>query len=163
MQKLKFQPVYLPNTRELVIKFRADSFVVSFGNADRFYESDGKGDERYLQWLKDKISKDPNSVVHVLDGDSIIGQIEMGRLRDDQSVGYVNLNYLIPEKRGLGFGAQLDEHTTSYFRSLGLKRARLSVSPTNRSAVRFYEKMGWVDLGPREEHPEVHYMEKVLE
>lgn len=160
--KLTFKPIDLAKTLDLVIRFRADSFVVSFGDADRFYEADGKGDERYLGWLQEKIAKDHNSVVHVLDGDTIIGQIEMARLRDDQTVGYVNLYYLRPERRGEGLGAQLDEHAGAYFRSIGLRRARLSVSPANKRAVRFYEKMGWVDLGPRPGHPEVHYMEKVF-
>lgn len=45
---------------------------------------------------------------------------------------------------------------------MGLKKARLSVSPTNERAIKFYEKMKWVDLGPREDHPEVHFMEKVI-
>ncbi len=45
---------------------------------------------------------------------------------------------------------------------LHLIKSRLSVSPTNLQAIRFYEKMGWKDLGPRLDHPEVHWMERVL-
>jgi RimJ/RimL family protein N-acetyltransferase len=160
--QLDFRPIDLEHHRDIVLQFRADSFVVSFGNADRFYEDDGKGDERYVTWLQEKIASDPNSVVHVFDGDKIVGQIEMARFRNDANVGYVNLYYLTPDRRGDGLGAQLDSHATNYFRSLGLSRARLSVSPTNVRAVRFYEKMGWINLGPREGHPEVNYMEKIL-
>lgn len=139
-----------------------DSFVVSFGDAKRFYEEDGQGGERYIQWLKAKIDKDPASVVHIWQDSEIIGQIELGRLRDDPTRGYVNLYYLIPEKRGKGFGEFLDQYSTDYFRKLGLPIVRLSVSPTNGRAISYYMKMGWVDLGPRPGHPEVHFMEKKI-
>ncbi|MBD2168314.1 GNAT family N-acetyltransferase [Calothrix membranacea FACHB-236] len=102
----------------------------------------------------------PNSCVHVWKQEQIIGQIEMMRCRNDSSVGYVNLFYLTPEFRGLGFGQQLDEHAADFFQRLGCHSARLNVSPTNRVAMRFYLKHGWVDLGQREDDPEVHYFEK---
>jgi ribosomal protein S18 acetylase RimI-like enzyme len=113
-----------------------------------------------LDWLKDKIENDPRSVAHAVVGDQTVGQLELGLLRGDATYGYVNLYYLAPEFRGKGFGKQLDEYAMSYFKSLGLSRARLSVSPTNRHAFEFYKKIGWKDLGPREGHPEVHFMEK---
>ena len=159
---IEFRPVDISVHRNTCIEFRADSFVASFGNAEKFYEADGKGAERYIDWLKTKIDKDPASVVHVWEGDKIIGQIEMGRLRDDQTCGYVNLYYLIPEKRGHGLGTLLDQHSMSYFKNHGLEKVRLSVSPTNGRALAYYKKMGWVDLGPRLGHPEVHFMEKIL-
>ena len=43
-----------------------------------------------------------------------------------------------------------------------MERVQLSVSPTNFQAVSYYKKMGWIDLGPREGHPEVHMMEKKI-
>jgi RimJ/RimL family protein N-acetyltransferase len=57
----------------------------------------------------------------------------------------------------------------NFLRSLGFKKVRLSVSPTNLRAVQFYKKNGWIDLGERDE-PELkktlkfrlHYMEKYL-
>ena len=80
MAQLTFRPLDLTNTRDLTIRFREDSSVASFGDAEKFYEVDGKGDKRYITWLKEKIAKDPNSVVHVFDGDNIVGQIEMARI-----------------------------------------------------------------------------------
>lgn len=126
MSRLAFQPIDLKTSRNLTVHFREDSFIASFGDADKFHGADGKGAERYITWLQSKIAKDPNSVVHVLENGEIIGQIEM-----------------------------------DLFRSLGLNKARLSVSPSKKSAMRFYEKLGWRDLGPRLEHPEVHFMEKM--
>jgi ribosomal protein S18 acetylase RimI-like enzyme len=102
----------------------------------------------------------PNSCVHVWKEDQIIGQIEMMLWKRDSSVGYVNLFYLTPEFRGHGFGQQLDRHATHFFKHLGCQSAHLNVSPTNQVAMRFYLKHGWVDLGQREDDPEVHYLEK---
>lgn len=160
---LEFKPINLGQHQDLCVQFRADSFVCSFGSADRFYEADGNGAEGYLQWLRQRITKIPNSCVHIWKGEQIIGQIEMGFWKNDSSVGYVNLFYLIPEFRGQGFGQQLDRYAANFFKHLGCKSARLAVSPANRVAMRFYLKHGWVDLGQREDAPEVHYLEKTYE
>ncbi len=102
MDSLSFKTIDLARDQSIALKFREDSFVVSFGNADQFYEYDGQGHVRYLEWLKAKIEKDARFAVHVWQGDQIIGQLELGKPRNDPTVGYVNLYYLIPEKRGVG-------------------------------------------------------------
>jgi RimJ/RimL family protein N-acetyltransferase len=159
---LSFQPIDLSLTTDLCIRFREDSFVSSFGDASKFYQADGKGAEKYIEWLRGKISNDPSCAVHVWLDSTIIGQMELGVFNSDPTVGYVYLYYLIPDSRGLGYSSYLDQYTSSYFLRLGLTKCRLSVSPTNTSALRFYEKNGWLDLGPRPGHPEVHWMEKVV-
>lgn len=158
----EFKTIDLKLHSDYCLQFREDSFVVSFGNATKFHEADGNGGERYIEWLKLKIAKDPYSVVHYWIDNKIVGQIELGYLKDDPLCGYVNLYYLIPSLRGKGFGADLDKYVTDYFEKKKIKKLRLSVSPTNSSAIAFYEKMGWKDLGPRQDHPEVHYMEKLI-
>lgn len=45
------------------------------------------------------------------------------------------------------------------FQKLGVSRAQLSVSLSNHKAVAYYHKHGWVDLGSRPGHPEVHLMD----
>ena len=160
---LVFVPIDLERHADLCVKFREDSYTCSFGSAEKFHESDGKGAERYIDWLRQRMQEIPNSCVHVWKDNEIIGQIEMRRWRIDPSVGYVNLYYLIPEYRGRGIGCLLDEHVGLFFKQLGCKKARLSVSPSNTAAMKFYLKRGWKDLGPREDAPEVHYMEKYYE
>lgn len=102
----------------------------------------------------------PGSCVHVWKGSAIIGQMEMGRFKGDPTIGYVNLYYLAPEYRNQGLGSFLDKYVVTFLASLGFRKARLNVSPTNRQAVSFYVKHNWKDLGPRPDHPEVHWMEK---
>lgn len=160
---LDFKPINLEQHQDLCIRFRADSFVCSFGSADLFYKEDGSGADSYLQWLRHRLTEIPNSCVHVWQGEQIIGQIEMGRWKYDPNIGYVNLSYLIPEFRGQGFGQQLDGYAANFFKQLGCHSARLSVSPTNLGAMRFYLKQGWVNLGQREDAPEVHELKKIYE
>lgn len=160
--ELRFEPIDLGSAAETAIAFRADSYVCSFGSAERFYEADGKGHERYLVWLRERMQSIPGSCVHVWSGATIIGQLEMGRLTGDPEIGYVNLYYLVPAYRNRGLGLRLDEYATAFLRGLGFRAARLNVSPTNEQAMRFYFKNGWRDLGLNPPHPEVHSMEKNL-
>jgi ribosomal protein S18 acetylase RimI-like enzyme len=160
--QLRFEPIDLASTAELVVRFRADSFACSFGSADRFYEADGQGHERYLVWLRGLMQSMPGSCVHIRSGDAIVGQIEMSRFKNEPQMGYVNLYYLAPAHRNRGLGRELDEYATAYLREKGFRVARLNVSPTNSQALRFYLKNGWLDLGSRPGHPEVRSMEKPL-
>lgn len=159
-QHISFATIKLPETQDLCVKMRADSFQESFGNTDRFYQDDGE--KKYLEWLKAKIDRNPRSAVHVLFKNEIIGQIELGKLKTDPSVGYVNLYYLLPQYRGQGFSALLDNYVTNFLKSEGHSLAQLAVSPTNKRAIRFYENHGWINKGPRENSPEVHAMQKML-
>lgn len=157
---LEFKPINLERDQDLCVQFRADSFMSSFGSADRFYKEDGSGAEEYLQWLRQRMIEISNSCVHIWKEEQTIGQIEMSRWKHDASVGYVNLFYLTSEFRGQGFGQQLDQYAARFFKHLGCQSARLSASLTNRPAMRFYLKHGWVDLGQRKDDPEVHYLKK---
>jgi ribosomal protein S18 acetylase RimI-like enzyme len=60
----------------------------------------------------------------------------------------------------MGLGAQLDRFAVDFLCRAGHRAARLCVSPTNLPAVAFFRKHQWRDMGPRADHPEVHYMEK---
>jgi GNAT superfamily N-acetyltransferase len=162
MDILSIKPIQLDLHRDTCDSFREDSYVVSFGDAKKFHGDDGNGAERYIDWLKGKISQDPYSVVHVWRGHTIIGQIELGKLRRDPNCGYVNLYYLIASERGRGLGKFLDDHAVEYFKSQQLQRAQLSVSPQNIQAITFYEKKGWRNLGLREDDPGVLLMEKLI-
>lgn len=160
--ELRFEPIDLNSASETAVAFRADSFVCSFGSAERFHEADGKGRERYLSWLRQLMQSIPGSCVHVWSRETIIGQIEMNRFKLEPTLGYVNLYYLVPAYRNRGLGQRLDNYATTFLRSIGFRLARLSVSPSNQQAMRFYSKNGWRDLGVRPGHAEVNLMEKNL-
>ena len=113
--------------------------------------------------LREAMEAFPQGFLHVWDGDEIVGQIEVQRADRNPPAGYVRLFYLRPAHRDRGLGAQLEAHVCDLFRSLGADHLRLSVSPTNAQAWRFYEKHGWVDLGPRDDGSASKLMEKRLD
>lgn len=162
-QEIVFLPIDLERHLDEVVRNRLDSFVSSFGEEKgraAFYGPDGDGVAKYIDWLKAKMAIDPYLAVHAWQGDRIIGQMELGTLKTDSSVGYVNLYYLIPEFRGTGVSKALDDYAVRYLKSKGHKTARLAVSPTNSRALRYYTRMGWADLGQRADAPELNWMEK---
>ena len=169
MSDLGFFPINFELHSDLCIKFRADSFLCSFNTEKTFWEKDGLGGERYISWLKNKISM-RFSAFHIWQENNIIGQLELGQRKPADDFGYINLYYLIPSERGQGHSAHIDRFAMEYLLSLGFKIAKLAVSPTNLRAKKFYEKNGWIDLGPRvapvghvsaNEFP-VHEMEKQI-
>ena len=166
-EKIEFKKIDLDLHKDTAINFRADSFMTSFGTDKGFWEDDGQGGERYIEWLN---NKDPNKfgAYHIWKNDEIIGQIELALFKDDESWGYINLYYLRENYRGKGLSKKLDEFATEFFKGLGVEKAKLSVSPTNSRAIKFYEKNGWIDKGPRSFEGRkghavtnlVHFMEK---
>jgi ribosomal protein S18 acetylase RimI-like enzyme len=158
--EISFETIQINKHKDLCIKFRKDSYFCSFGSTEK-YLSEG-GDHSYLKWLDDKITQNPGAAVHMKWNGKIIGQVELGKMRSLPHFGYVNLFYLAPEFRGKGFSVQMDQYATQFLWNCGHQKARLSVSPTNERAVKYYLKMGWKDIGPRPNHEEVHLMEKSL-
>lgn len=158
---LLFKPIDLLQTRDLCVQFRKDSFIASFGSDEKTWPQAFDAN-MYLEWLENKQKKDLHAAVHVWLDDKIIGQLELGSIKDHPTIGYVSLYYLIPDYRGQGYSAALENHATQYLLSKGYTTARLTVSPTNLRALSFYKKNGWMDLGPREGHQGVHLMEKSL-
>jgi GNAT superfamily N-acetyltransferase len=141
------------------IEFRRDSYICSFGNDQIFVEENGADGSAYLDWLAARIQQFPEGHVHAWQGDAIVGQIEM---IIGSRGGYINLFYLRPESRGQGLGGELHAYAVALLRRYRVTVAGLSVSPTNEPAVRYYQRHGWLDRGPRPGAPHVHEMELAI-
>lgn len=157
---LTFRPIELPRDADACIQHRIDSYVVSFGDARRFFEENGADGAKYLAWLAEH-SHDPETCVLAYDGDEVVGHIEAVHSPEHRG-GYVFLYYVVPSRRRQGLGAQLDDYVTRLFSGRGCKRLALTVSATNANAIRFYEARGWVDAGPRPGRPGERRMERSL-
>lgn len=155
---LEFRTIDLIRDAETTVAFRRDSYVCSFGTDYAFGQVDS-----YLEWLRERISRQPEGHVHVWKGDSIIGQLEMIVQRTSPVRGYINLFYLVPEKRGCGFGDAIHDYAIKFMRTGGARLLRLSVSHSNRRALSYYAKHSWRDLGPRVDDASVRLMELSLE
>lgn len=159
-QSLRFREIDLNHDAETCIQFRADSFVESFGSAERFYRAAGEGAKDYLEGLRSKNREWPGSCVHAWLGDAIVGQIELRRDRADPSRAHVLLYYLRPEWRGRGLGQQLDAYVRELCQAGGVRAMTLRVSPKNSRAMAFYRRKGWQDRGVDADHPDVRIMER---
>ncbi len=162
MNSLAFKPIDLEHHAYICIQFAEDTEICSFGSVDGFREEDGKGAERFIERIRAKLAHDPLSCIHVWRDDNIVGQIHLEQFIDS-SIGYINFFYIAPAWRGKGVATRLDDYATAHFKQRGFKSARLSVTPANARAVRFYLNHGWKDLGPREDKPNVHNMENSFE
>lgn len=122
---------------ELAIRHQIDACIATFGNDSRF-----PGAERYLRWLEAKVEEFPDGFLLAYRDDHCVGQLEL-EVPYGRSSGYVNLFYVTPEFRGIGFGRLLHQRAESYFRSWEASSIRLHVSPANLPAMRFYGRMGY--------------------
>ena len=141
---MNFEQIDIKKHRDTVVKFRKDSFKVSFGDTLGFGE-----ETDYLLWLDGKIKEYPNGFVLVEEYGKYIGQLELTiREYDGNDIGYVNLYYLIPEMRGLSKGKELHNYAKQFFENNKVSEYHLRVSPSNINAVKFYRKIGMEEVGP---------------
>lgn len=129
--------------REIVTKFRRDSFEVSFGDEFDFDKED------YLHWLKGKIADSPKGFVLVKKDNNYVGQLELSiRQYEGRDIGYVHLYYLTLMERGKSIGQELHDYARRFFKANNINEFHLRVSSTNTSAIKFYRKIGMNEIGP---------------
>ncbi|MED4920907.1 GNAT family N-acetyltransferase [Weizmannia sp. CD-2023] len=140
---MDFIPIQVRQHLQYILPFRRDSFIVSFGTDANFNARE------YLEWLEMQQVRFPEGFMLAIENGVPIGQLEVTRKDfEGKPIGYVNLYYLIPEKRGSGLGAELHAYAMSVFKKHQLEEYHLRVSPTNKQAISFYEKMGMKWLKP---------------
>lgn len=96
---MNFRAIDIEKDKDMMIQFRKDAFVVSFGTEEGFDETG------YLKRMRERVNKFPDGQVIIDVEHRPIGQMELhiteyGGIK----IGYVNLYYLIPEYRGKGLG-----------------------------------------------------------
>ncbi|RLL48444.1 GNAT family N-acetyltransferase [Oceanobacillus piezotolerans] len=139
---MKFKEIEIKKHRDKVVEFRKDSFKVSFGDTSGFNE------EEYLHWLDEKGKDFSKGFVLVEEDGKYIGQLELTiREFEGKEIGYVNLYYLIPKKRGKGKGKELHDYAKEFFENNKVSEYHLRVSPSNYAAIKFYLKNGMEEIG----------------
>ncbi len=159
---LNFAPIDLDMSGDLSIRFKLEAFRAGSGSEAGFYDVYDGDAKNYLDWIRQGLDDDPESRVHVWRDGSIVGQVELSARSRFADAGYVHLYFLVPELRGQGLGDDLDDYAAAFFSRRGIDRARLSVNRTNSRALAFYERQGWVRLGPRDDHPESLLFERMI-
>jgi GNAT superfamily N-acetyltransferase len=136
-QALSYRTIAPRLDARAAVAHQLDACVCSFGDAARF-----QGAVRYLRWLESKVDEFPEGFLMAFAGDDCVGQLEL-EVPYGASVGYVNLFYVTPPFRGLGFARALHDRASMYFRGWEASRIELHCSPTNERAMRFYRKLGY--------------------
>lgn len=92
-----------------------------------------------------RLSKEDSSyVAKAYCGDDFAGIVELDpELMKNYGAGWLSFCYLSPDYRGKGLGVQLVGHAISVFSRQQRKSLRLHVAETNKSAIQFYDKLGF--------------------
>lgn len=140
---MEFEQVDLTKNLAICLSFRRDAHMLSYGNDDAF------NIEECTAWFNSLKESNPAGFLHVLLNNNIIGQLEFkSAIKFDQELtGYINLIYLLPEHRGKGYGAQLQQYMFALFKFDGCTAAYLRYLPANKIAGNFYIKQGWKPEG----------------
>ena len=158
---LQFVPIDLDQHLEIFLNFIRDTHLCSFGSMEGFIDSEGRGEERFVERVRTRLAEEPESCLHVWQGAEIIGQLHLGRFVDP-AIGYINMLYVSPKWRGTGVAGAIEKYACSSLQAHGFQSAYLSVAAQNHRAIRFYKKQGWADLGPRSDKPSTHNMKKIF-
>ena len=158
---LQFKPIDFEHHMAVFLDFIRDTHLCSFGSMEGFVDSNGRGEERFVERVRTRLIEEPGSCLHVWQGQEIIGQLHLGRFVDP-AIGYVNMLYVSPKWRGTGVASAIEEYACASLRAHGFQSAYLSVAAQNHRAIRFYKKQGWADLGPRPDKPGTHNMKKTF-
>lgn len=154
---ISFKPINFEEHLDICIQFREDSFRASFPGSDVWKEH--WDPDEYANWIQQHATRFPDGAVHIWLNSNIIGQLEFSY---GNGKGHVNLYYLAPAYRGKGLAKQAHDHIANTLRAHNCQYATLRASPTNIRALGFYAKLGWQDLGPDGEHPQVNTFELKL-
>ena len=156
---LQYKPIDLDRHTEVFLDFICDTHLCSFGTMEGFRDENGQGAERFIERVRARLAEEPGSCLHVWRNGEIVGQLHLGRFVDP-AIGYINLFYVSPAWRSTGVASAMENYACAYLQAQGFQSACLSVAAQNHRAIRFYEKQGWTDLGPRQDKPGTHNMEK---
>ena len=90
----------------------------------------------------------PGSVLRFYEGEKSAGLLDLDPLRGKRAgYGWISLLYLEEAYRGRGCGVQLLARAYTLFRAEGRRSIRLHVSAENQTAVAFYLREGFRQIG----------------
>jgi len=98
----------LPGDSEIAFDSYRQACIASFGSAESCSSR-----ESYLSWLSRRIEEFPDGHVMAHLGDRFVGQMEL-QVPYGMTTGYINLFYVAPAWRRLGFGRRLHEFAERY-------------------------------------------------
>lgn len=139
---LWYRPWDPAGERALYLRFRKETW-------ERVHPGQPFDGEGFYDQALRAAQENPWAVVCAMQGDRVAGLLQMELHRyQEEGAGFIYFYYVTPEAREHGLGVQLLGQAVSTFRPLGRDKIRLRCSPDNRQGMHFYEKYGFVPLGP---------------
>lgn len=156
---LRAQPLDGKADRDYYEKRYADAWLFAHGDLAGF------APEPYFEAARGHLRVNPGSVLRFFDRETPAGLLDLDPLRGRHAgCGWISLLYLEPEYRGRGCGVQLLARAYSLFRAQGRRSIRLHVADDNRTALDFYLREGFRQIGSESAgHGRLLLMEKKLE
>jgi ribosomal protein S18 acetylase RimI-like enzyme len=105
------------------------------------------GEREWLSWISGW-EDSTNRLVVGIDADAWVG-MAVGSKTEKDELAHVYGMWVDPLARRGGLGRRLLDDVTDWLRALGATEIELGVTATNRGALAFYERMGFVDTQER--------------
>lgn len=109
---------------------------------------------RHADWVdapeqryRERLAAVPYNVLAVLNGEDV--GLAAGTTPDAACVSHLRSLWVAPAGRGQGVGEALVEAVATWARCQGAVTLALSVRTANAPAIGLYERLGFVDRGPR--------------
>jgi ribosomal protein S18 acetylase RimI-like enzyme len=126
---------------DIVCSFQQETYVLNFPD---FHYTDSFA-AAFRHDLR-RAALDPHHGLFVLDSAQVVGFLWLVICENTwtgERYGYINNVYVAPTQRGGGLGRELMRQADAFFRSRGIKRARLTVTSSNDVAAELYRNCGY--------------------
>jgi ribosomal protein S18 acetylase RimI-like enzyme len=126
--------------RDAVLEFQRDTYELNFPG----FRVGRQFLEEYARTMREGVRRGEGLFVLEQDGQvcGFLWLCLMGTMVDP-CVGYIKNLYVAPAYRGRGYGRLLVEKADQWFQALGVRRAQLTASACNPTAIHLYESMGY--------------------
>ena len=138
---MRFVPMDLNTRGEHFLDCYRDAWIQAHGSLAGFSDI-------YLDIAKKRSAECPGAVVEAYLGEEPVGILELNVHRDEEEgAGCIAFYYMDAAHRGKGLSVQLLGEATSFFRSRGRTSLRLRTAQSNKRAIAFYRKYGFLEIG----------------
>ena len=102
---------------------------------------------RLLEQIPDGLDPQNRLIFGVAEGDALVGVIDLFRDHPEPRIWYLSVLMLDPAVRDRGLGTRIYEAFKRWAAARGAERIKLGVLVQNQAALRFWQRMGFRQIG----------------
>lgn len=157
---MKTENYSLEQNFDFYLECMRETFIASYRSILDFENFAGPNGEKYYQRLSKWISSGNAYLVHLRQGQNLIGICE-ATVKTSENFGMIHTIFVKESFRGQGCAQSLEEGALDFMKSRGKKVAILNVARKNQRAIQFYGRTGWAS-SEKSPYPDAIQMEKLL-